>query len=137
MKIDRSSHLRRALEQVGNNPARLEESLDQLLAQTGATAAELRTLLAQVDQFGGEQGADQRAALEALLDRRQARTVEPAAQGVRAHAVRALKHKPWFLGVTDKPALSSPLFPEPPKDVEVAGEKLAKDELARMLRGVG
>lgn len=133
MKIDRPSQLRRALEQVGNDPLRLEESLDRVLAQTGATEAELRAVLAQADVFG----ADQRATLEALLDRRSSNTVEQGAHGVRPHAVRALKHKPWFLGVTDKPALPPPLFPAPPKDVEVAGQKLSKDELARMLRGAG
>ena len=66
MKIDRATQLQRALEQVGRDPARLEESLDRLLEQTGATAVELRAALAQADVFA----ADQRAALETLLDRR-------------------------------------------------------------------
>lgn len=133
MKIDRSTQLQRALEQVGRDPTRLEESLERVLEQTDATAGELRAALAQTDGFA----ADHRVALEDLLDRRLSRTVEPSAPGVRAHNVRALKHKPWFLAVADKPTLPAPLFPEPHKDVEVAGQKLSREELTRMLRGAG
>lgn len=141
MKIDRSSQLLRALEQIGRDPARLDEVLDQVMTQTGATTAgqraelraELRAVLAEQDRFG----SDQRAALEALLDQRLEKTVAPAGEGARAHVVRAHKHKPWFGAVTDKPKLGPPLFPEPPRDVEVGGQKLGKDELLRMLRGAG
>ena len=131
MKIDRSSQLQRALEQIGRDPARLEEVLDQVMAQTGATAAELRAALAHGDQFGN----DQRAALETLLDRRLPRTVTPPVEGARPPGVRAQKHKPRFGAVTDQPRLAPSLFPEPARDVEVGGQKLGKDELARMLRG--
>lgn len=133
MKIDRTSQLQRALEQIGRDPARLEETLDQVLAQTGATAAELRAALAEGDRFAG----DQRAVLEALLDRKSARTVALPGEGARAHTIRAQKHKPWFGAIADKPALPVPLFPEPPRDVEIAGNKLTRDELALLLRGVG
>lgn len=135
MKIDRSTQLQRALDQLGRDPARLEERLDKVMAQTGATAAELRAALAQGDRFGG----DQRKALAALLDKRlHGQPPSPgasAAQGARAHVVRARKHKPWFGAIKDKPALGEVLFPEPPRDVELGGEKLTRDQLAELLRG--
>lgn len=131
MKLDRTSQLQRALSQVGADPARLEESLDRVLEQTGASAAELRVALANGDVFA----PDQRAALERVLDQRLARTVEAPGQGARVHQVRAQRHKPWFKAMTGQPPLPPPLFPEPPRDVEVAGEKLTRDELARMVRG--
>lgn len=131
MKIDRSSQLQRALEQIGRDPARLEEALDQVMAQTGATAAELRALLAQGDAFGG----DQRRLLEGLLDRRLSRTVVSPKEGARAHVLRAQKHKPWFGAVSQPPTLGPKLHPEPSRDIEVGGEKLAREELFRMLRG--
>ncbi|MCC7070491.1 MAG: hypothetical protein IT383_04155 [Deltaproteobacteria bacterium] len=131
MKLDRSSQLQRALSQVGADPARLEESLDRVIEQTGASATELRDALAHTDQFA----PDQRAALERVLDRRVARTVEAPGQGARAHQVRAQQHKPWFKALADQPPLQTPLFPEPPRDIELAGEKLTRDELARLLRG--
>jgi hypothetical protein len=131
MKLDRSHHLLRALEGLGRDPARLEEDLTRVMAQTGATAAELREALSHGDRFG----ADQRQALEALLDRRLAHTVAPAKQGVRPHQVRARKHKPWYGAVSDAPTLGPVLFPEPPRDIEVGGARLGREELLQLLRG--
>ncbi len=133
MKLDRTTELQRALSNVGRDPTRLIERVEQVLEQTGASAAELRAALDGADQFA----PDQRAALERVLDQRQARTVEPPGPGARAHQVRAHQHKPWFKAVADKPALAPSLFPEPPRDIELAGSKLTRDELARLLRGAG
>lgn len=135
MKLDRSTQLQRALEQLGRDPTRLEERLDKVMTQTGATAAELRAALGKGDRFGG----DHRKALEALLDQRlrgpPAGAGASTAQGARAHVVRARKHKPWYGAVKGASTLGAVLFPEPPRDVELAGEKLSRDALAELLRG--
>lgn len=53
----------------------------------------------------------------------------------RAHDVRAQTQRAWWSGVKADP-LPLPLHPEPPKDVDVHGERLSKDDVLSLLRSV-
>lgn len=146
MKIDaRRAHIQQALQkslekglETGLGKG-LEKGLDatrlrQLIADTGATPAEVRDVL---QSLGDAFGTESRKTAERLLSMESGRasstapSVEP---GRRLHDVRALRSQPWWSGV--EASLPAPLFPEPPRDVDVHGERFSKDDVASLLRGL-
>ncbi len=124
MKIEgRREQIRRAIEQ-GLDVGKLQD----LMKTTGATPAEVKSVLDELgDRF------ERRSDVERLLAMPVA--IEPSTGGRRVHQVRAEKRKPWWSGVADVPG--TPLHPEPPRDIEVHGERFSKDDVASMLRSLG
>jgi hypothetical protein len=49
--------------------------------------------------------------------------------------VRALKRQPWWGGV-QADALPPPIHPQPPKDIDVLGERFTSDDVASLLRAI-
>ena len=130
MKIEgRRQQIRTALEQ-GADAA----SLKKLMETTGATAAEVKSVL---DELGDKFASDKRSAVEKLLGFSHETTLtgaEGPASGRRVHDVRAEKKKPWWSGLANT---GTPLHPEPARDVDVHGEKFSKDAVTSMLRSIG
>lgn len=135
MRIDKKAAVRQALMQM--TPAGLSaEALSQLRAQTGASNDEIRAVVDELTAAGQfVAGADERRALERLLSIEDSRSFKaPPTKGPKVVDIRAAKHRPWFAAVKDPPALGTPLFQEPARDVEILGERISKDELRAMLR---
>lgn len=120
MKIEgRLAQIRTALATQG------PEAVRELMETAQATPAEIRSVLEEM----GTKLPD----IEKLLGRESPRTLDAPTPGLgqKAHDVRA-KKQPWWSGLPT-PAL---LHPEPPRDVEVHGEKLSKDDVSSMLRSL-
>lgn len=127
MKIERPRHLQKLLERsletgdAGPLRAALQET----------PAVELESFLSSVD-------APKRKDLEKLLGLGRDST-SPVTGGKSVVDVRAQKQNPWWKAVQADPAapLGAPIHPEPPRDIEVHGERFTKDDVASLLRSMG
>jgi hypothetical protein len=131
MKIEgRRQQIRAALEQ-GADAA----SLKKLMDTTGATAADVKSVL---DELGDKFASDKRSTVEKLLgftgETPTLTGAEGPASGRRVHDVRAEKKKPWWSGLANPGA---PIHPEPARDVDVHGERFSKDDVTSLLRSIG